>query len=54
MSEGKTIICADCGREFFWSDEEQDFYRQKGLSDPKICPICRARRKAEKLQFQKK
>jgi len=54
MVGDKTIICADCGREFFWSGEEADFYRQKGLAEPKYCPICRAKRKAAELHFRKK
>jgi ribosomal protein L33 len=46
-----TLICANCGNEFLWSEGEQQFYAEKGLEQPKYCPICRARKKAEERQF---
>jgi len=46
-----TLICQNCGNEFLWSEGEQEFYTQKGLSQPKFCPICRARKKAEERQW---
>ena len=48
-----TITCADCGNEFLWSQDEQQFYREKGLTTPRFCPICRAKHKARELQFSK-
>jgi CxxC-x17-CxxC domain-containing protein len=44
--EDRTIICLDCGEEFLFSGEEQDFYRDKGFQDPKRCRACRDRKKA--------
>ena len=44
----KTITCADCGEEFTFSDEEQQFYSERGFQDPKRCKACRDRRKKER------
>lgn len=37
----KTIKCKNCGNNFVWSIEEQELYKQRELSDPEYCPICR-------------
>lgn len=37
----KTIKCKNCGNNFIWSDEEQELYFKRGLSEPIYCPICR-------------
>jgi CxxC-x17-CxxC domain-containing protein len=42
----KTLTCADCGQEFTFTASEQDFYAQRGFSEPRRCPSCRASRKA--------
>jgi CxxC-x17-CxxC domain-containing protein len=44
----KTLTCQDCGQEFSFTAEEQDFYATKGFSEPKRCPNCRQARKAER------
>ncbi|HYP25980.1 MAG TPA: zinc-ribbon domain-containing protein [Blastocatellia bacterium] len=44
----KVITCADCGQSFTFSAGEQDFYQQKGMSEPKRCKECRAAKKAER------
>lgn len=44
----KTITCSDCGQEFTLSAGEQQFFATKGLFEPKRCPLCRQKRKAEK------
>jgi len=41
------LPCADCGQEFTFNAEDQAFYHQKGYTNPKRCPICRANRKGE-------
>jgi rubrerythrin len=46
MRQDQVIICQQCGQNFVWTEEEQDFYRQKGLRKPNRCPICRASYKA--------
>ena len=44
----KTIQCADCGTNFTFSAEEQEFFASKGYAnEPKRCPSCRQSRKAE-------
>lgn len=47
MYETKQLQCADCGETFEFSAEDQEFYAKKGFSDPKRCPACRAKRKAQ-------
>jgi CxxC-x17-CxxC domain-containing protein len=42
----KTLTCRDCGNTFTFTEGEQDFYSQKGYSEPMRCPDCRAAKKA--------
>lgn len=43
------ITCLDCGMEFVFTAGEQEFYAQRGFSEPpKRCPSCRASRKAQR------
>ena len=35
------IICCNCGKEFFFTSREQEFYLNKGFSFPKRCKKCR-------------
>lgn len=44
----KTLTCQDCGAEFLFSADDQEFYAGKGFNEPKRCPSCRAARKAER------
>ena len=44
----QTITCNDCGKQFTFTESEQEFYRAKGFSTPGRCPECRAARKAER------
>ena len=44
--QDKTLTCSDCGQEFTFTAGEQEFYAQKGFSEPTRCPGCRAARKA--------
>jgi CxxC-x17-CxxC domain-containing protein len=47
--EDKTIQCSDCGADFCFSAEEQEFFQTKGYTnEPKRCPSCRQARKAER------
>ncbi len=39
------LQCSDCGENFNFSVEEQEFYREKGFSSPKRCQQCRAARR---------
>lgn len=44
----KTLTCQDCGAEFTFTADDQDFYASKGYTEPKRCPDCRRARKAER------
>ena len=46
MYNDKNLTCADCGQEFVFTASEQDFYGQRGFTEPRRCPSCRASRKA--------
>lgn len=46
MYSDKTLSCADCSQEFVFTASEQDFYAQRGFTEPRRCPSCRASRKA--------
>jgi CxxC-x17-CxxC domain-containing protein len=42
----QNLTCNDCGKQFTFTESEQEFYRSKGFSTPGRCPSCRAARKA--------
>ncbi len=45
----KTLTCRDCGRDFTFSESEQEFFAQKGFTnEPGRCPECRAARKSQR------
>ena len=45
----RTITCADCGQEFTFTAGEQEFYAQRGFTEPpKRCPSDRALRKSQR------
>jgi CxxC-x17-CxxC domain-containing protein len=47
--QDKTLQCADCGTEFIFTSEEQEFFQSKGYTnEPKRCPSCRQARKTER------
>ena len=47
--EDKTLQCSDCGKEFTFSVEDQEFFQSKGYTnEPKRCPECRQARKSER------
>ncbi|UCD22472.1 MAG: zinc-ribbon domain containing protein [Chloroflexota bacterium] len=47
--QDKTIQCSDCGTDFSFTAEEQEFYKSKGYTnEPKRCPPCRQARKTER------
>jgi hypothetical protein len=35
----KTLTCADCGQEFVFTASEQDFYAQRGFTEPRRCAL---------------
>jgi len=44
----KTLTCSDCGQEFTFTAEEQEFYATRGFTEPKRCRSCRATRRNER------
>ncbi len=46
MYQNKTLTCSDCGADFTFTAEEQEFYATHNLShEPKRCRPCREKRK---------
>jgi len=43
-----SIQCSSCGETFVFSTEEQEFYQQKGFTQPKKCQPCRAQMRRNK------
>ena len=41
----RALTCADCSSEFIFSASEQEFFAEKGFSEPRRCASCRAVRK---------
>ena len=47
--QDKSLQCSDCGREFTFSVEDQEFFQSRGFTnEPKRCPECRQARKSER------
>jgi CxxC-x17-CxxC domain-containing protein len=46
FTNDKTLTCADCGQEFIFTASEQQFYSDRGFSEPRRCSSCRAAKKA--------
>jgi len=46
--EDKVLICKDCGKEFVFSVQEQEFFAEKGFqNEPTRCIDCRKARKQQ-------
>jgi CxxC-x17-CxxC domain-containing protein len=41
----RTLTCVQCGNEFAFSADDQQFHAGRGYQDPKRCPSCRAERR---------
>ncbi|MBI5465113.1 zinc-ribbon domain containing protein [Candidatus Gottesmanbacteria bacterium] len=42
----QNLTCRDCGAQFVWTAGEQEFYQQKGFTNPPTrCKDCRAKKK---------
>ncbi|MGE5605377.1 MAG: zinc-ribbon domain containing protein [Bacteroidota bacterium] len=49
MYQDKTLTCKECGQEFVFTANEQEFYANKGFqNEPGRCPSCRATRKQQR------
>ena len=44
----RTLTCRDCGQEFVFTAGEQEFYQQRGFSEPQRCRSCRDARKSQR------
>src|SRR5436305_4866146 len=44
--QDRALSCVQCGNEFTFSAEDQEFHAGRGYQDPKRCPTCRAERRA--------
>ena len=41
MTREKVLKCRECGRDFLFTPEEQDFYAHRGYGRPRRCKDCR-------------
>ena len=48
VTQDKALVCRDCGGEFTFTAGEQEFFAQRGFSEPIRCKSCRDARKAQK------
>ena len=44
----RSLTCRDCSQEFVFTLGEQEFYQQRGFSEPQRCPNCRQARKSQR------
>ena len=46
--QDQTLTCRDCGKQFTWTAGEQEFYQQKGFTNPPSrCQDCRRNKKQQ-------
>lgn len=43
----RTLSCAQCGSDFTFSANDQEFHASRGYQEPKRCPDCRAARRSQ-------
>jgi len=47
----KQLTCVDCSQPFVFTERDQQFFAQKGFTDPKRCKPCRdVKKQAKKSQ----
>ena len=46
--QDKTLACLECGNEFIFSADEQEFYSEQGFEEPKGCRPCRQKLRSER------
>lgn len=55
MAADKTLTCRDCGKEFVFTEGEQNFYKEKGFeNEPTRCPECRKAKKQARREARQK
>lgn len=47
MFQDKTLDCAECGEQFVFSADDQQYHSERGYTDPKRCPECRRARRSQ-------
>ena len=47
MFQDRNIACVECEQEFVFSADDQQYHSERGYSDPKRCPSCRAARRSQ-------
>lgn len=47
-SLGDVIVCKDCGEAFWITEDERNWYAEKGLTLPTRCESCRRKKKNER------
>ena len=47
MFQDRNITCVECSQDFAFSADDQQYHSERGYSDPKRCPSCRAARRAQ-------
>ena len=40
--QDKTLTCVECLKAFAYTAEEQSYHAERGYTEPKRCPSCRA------------
>ena len=48
--EDVQIQCAECGKTFVFTVDDQEYHEQKGYSAPKRCMECRQKRRMDRRQ----
>ena len=48
MFTDKNLVCMDCSQEFVFTARDQEFYSERGFTEPKRCTPCRNARKAQR------
>jgi CxxC-x17-CxxC domain-containing protein len=43
----RTLNCVQCGNDFTFTADDQQYHAERGYQDPKRCPTCRAERRSQ-------
>lgn len=46
--EDRTLTCVECGSEFTFTADDQEFHASRGYQEPKRCPDCRRSRRDDR------
>ena len=47
------LSCVDCENPFEFTIKDQDYYQEKGFTEPRRCKPCRSKRKADRVAAEK-